>query len=636
MGEQKVEAEFAGPDRRRFMRAILRDLQALEAMLANGMIEEGVRRVGAEQEVFLVDRHWHPSPGALKAIELAKDSHLTTELGLFQLECNLDPQLFGGDCFSRMEHQLSALLGHLRRSIAPAGLEIVLTGILPTLRRSDLGLENMVPNPRYQALNRAMTALRGHDYEIAIRGADELRLKHDSVMVEACNTSFQVHLQSGGAEFPNLYNISQALAGPLLAACSNSPLLFGRRLWAETRIALFQQAVDTRSPLHEREVQARVSFGDRWLRRSVVDMYREDVARFRTLVGTAADEDPMAVLERGGVPELRSLRLHNGTVYRWNRACYGITDGKPHLRIENRVLPSGPSITDEVANGAFWYGCMLGLAAKHEDLTKVMEFEHARANFTAGARDGLGAPMLWLEGKELSAQNLLLDHLLPLAEQGLASGGVDIEDSRRYLGTIERRVRSGRTGSRWLLFSLAQMKNHGTSAERLAALTSATVARQHSGATVDAWEPAQRVEAGGWKHNYLHIEQYMATDLYTVQEDDPVELAANLMQWHGIRHVPVEDQEHRLVGLVSYRALLRLLLTNMDARGADSIPVSEVMHRDPYTVAPGTTTVRAIELMNQHKVGCLPVVQRGRLVGMITPGDFADIASQLLKQKLAE
>ncbi len=636
MGEQKVDAEFAGPDRRRFMRAILRDLQALEAMLSNGLIEEGVRRVGAEQEVFLVDRHWHPAPASLKALELVNDPHFTTELGLFQLECNLDPQLFGGDCFRRMEHQLSGLLGQLRRAIGPAGLEIVLTGILPSLRRSDLGLENMVPNPRYQMLNRAMTALRGQDYEIAIEGADELRLKHDSVMVEACNTSFQVHLQSGAAEFPNLYNIAQALAGPLLSCCSNSPLLFGRRLWTETRIALFEQAVDTRSPNHERDVQARVSFGDRWLRRSVVEIYREDVARFRTLVGGESGEDPMAILERGGVPELRSLRLHNGTVYRWNRACYGVTDGKPHLRIENRVLPSGPSVTDEVANGAFWYGCMLGLAAKHEDITKVMEFEHARANFTTGARYGLGAPMIWLDGEEMSAPHLVLDHLLPLAEAGLRSGGVDDADRERYLGVIERRVRTGRTGARWLLFSLAQMKGHGTAAERLTALTSATAARQQSGATVESWEPAQRVEAGGWKHNYVHIEQYMSTDLYTVQEDDPVELAANLMQWHGIRHVPVEDQEHRLVGLVSYRSLLRLLTAQDAARGADAIPVSEVMHRDPFTVAPGTTTMRAIELMNTHKVGCLPVVHRGRLVGMITPGDFADIASQLLKQKLAE
>jgi CBS domain-containing protein len=494
----------------------------------------------------------------------------------------------------------------------------------------------MVPNTRYQNLNRAMTALRGQDYEIMIKGADELRLKHDSVMVEACNTSFQVHLQSGAKEFPNLYNIAQALAGPLVAACSNSPLLFGRRLWSETRIALFEQAVDTRSPLHVREVQPRVTFGDRWLRRSVVEIYREDIARFRTLVGGEADEDPLAVLARGGVPELRSLRLHNGTIYRWNRACYGVLDGKPHLRIENRVMPSGPSVTDEIANAALWYGCMLGLASQHEDITKVMEFEHARANFTAASRSGLGASLVWLEGVELTASHLLLDHLLPLAEQGLRSGGIDEADRQRYLGVIERRVRSGRTGSRWLLYSLAQMKDRGTAAERLSALTSATVARQQSGATVDSWEPAQRVEAGGWKQNYLHIEQYMTTDLYTVNEDDSVELAANLMQWHGIRHVPVEDHEHKLVGLVSYRSLLRLLTSHDAARGADSVPVSEVMRRDPFTISPSTSTMRAIALMHEHNVGCLPVVQRGRLVGMVTAGDFADIASQLLEQRLAE
>ena len=252
MGLQKTETEFGGERRRAFVRSMLRDLRALEQMLDAGMIEEGVARIGAEQEMFLIDASGHPAPAAMLALEAAKSPHFTTELGRFQLELNLDPQPLAGHCFGLMEAQLAERLTHLGKALAPHGVGFVLTGILPTLRKSDLGLENMVPNPRYETLNRAMTELRGADYEIVIKGVGDLRIKHDSVMVEACNASFQVHLQVGAKDFARMYNLAQALSGPILAAATNSPLLFGRRLWAETRIALFQQAVDTRSPQHQR------------------------------------------------------------------------------------------------------------------------------------------------------------------------------------------------------------------------------------------------------------------------------------------------------------------------------------------------------------------------------------------------
>ena len=635
MKPKQVEAEFAGERRRDFIRTLLRDVNALERVLAEGMIEEGVRRVGAEQEMFLVDRNWHPAPVVMQVLEELKDGHFTTELGAFQIELNLDPRAYGGDCFSQLERELRERLAKLERATNSLGYGLVLTGILPTLRQSDLGLENMVPNPRYHALNRAMTELRGGTYDVFIRGTDELRVRHESVMAEACNSSFQFHLQCGAAEFANLYNIAQTLAAPVLAVATNSPLLFGRRLWAETRIALFQQAVDTRSVRHEREVPSRVTFGDRWVRRSVIELYREDIARFRTLVGIQFDEDPHAQLARGLAPELKSLRLHNGTVYRWNRACYGILDGKPHLRIENRVLPSGPSTVDQIANGAFWYGLMMALAKKYDDITKVMEFEHARSNFVIAAREGLGTRLVWLEGKELPVTELVLEHLLPLADQGLADGKVSDEDRRHYLGVVEERVRTGRTGSRWMLHSLAGMRNHGTPAERLNAITAAIVARQADQRPVAHWEPARLEEGGGWKHNYLKVEQYMTTDLFTVHEEDPVALAAQLMEWQRIRHVPVEDHEHKLIGLISYRAILRLFARS-SADEAGSVAVSEVMKRDPVTVGPDLPTLRAIEVMRTYGVGCLPVVRQGRLVGIVTESDFMDIARELLEEKLGE
>ncbi len=636
MKPKQVEAQFEGQRRRDFIRDVLRDVHALDRLLAAGMIEEGVRRVGAEQEMFLVDRAWHPARIVTQVLERLDDPHFTTELGAFQIEANLDPHHFGKDCFRKMEHQLDELLQKLRVHLGATGHSAVLTGILPTLRHSDLGLESMVPNPRYAAINQAMSELSGGAFEFFIKGMDELRIRHDSVMIEACNSSFQVHMQVGAKEFANLYNIAQVLAGPVLACATNSPMLFGRRLWAETRIALFQQAVDTRRPGNERQIPARVTFGDRWVRKSVIELYREDISRFRTLVGIHYEEDPLAKIAQGIAPDLRSLRLHNGTVYRWNRACYGIHQGKPHLRIEARVLPSGPSVVDEVANAAFWYGLMVSMARHHEDITRAMEFEQARHNFVVAAREGLGGHLTWLDGETLPVQALVLDHLLPMAEEGLKSGGVDDEDRKRYLGVIEQRVRLGRTGSRWILASLLNLKNHGTPTERLNSITAATVARQKEGHPAHEWEPARLDEGGGWKHNYLKVEQYMTTDVLTVHPDDPVTLAAHLMEWQKIRHVPVENHDHRLVGLLSYRAILRLLANEKQMQDAASIPVSDIMKKDPVTVGPDMQTLRAIEIMREFGVGCLPVVRDDHLVGIVTEHDFMDIAGQLLEERLKD
>jgi CBS domain-containing protein/gamma-glutamylcysteine synthetase len=619
------------------MRHLLNDLRALEQIVSSGMIESGVRRIGAEQEMFLVDSSWRPAPAAMKLLPEIDDPHFTTELGLFNLEINLDPYAFGDDCLSRMEQQLETLLDKAREVAARSQLEVVLTGILPTIRKSDLDLDNMTPLDRYKALNDAMNRLRGGAYELRIKGLDELLLKHDSVMLESCNASFQFHFQVGADEFANLDNIAQAVAGPVIAAATNSPLLFGRQLWRETRIALFMQAVDTRSSSHHlRDRSPRVTFGTRWVDRSVVELFREDVARFRTLVGGELDEDPFAVLAAGRAPELKALRLHNSTVYRWNRACYGITGGKPHLRIENRVLPSGPTVIDEVANAAFWFGLISALSSTYEDITEVMAFDDAAVSFHAAARYGLRAELNWLGGETMPAHELILKRLLPLAREGLESRQIRGADVERYLDVIEHRVRTRRTGSDWLVTSLADMKGKGTPGERLNALTAATVARQKSNVPAADWERARLDEAGGWKHNFLKIEQFMTTDLFTVTEDEPMDLVASLMEWERIRHVPVEDHQNRLVGLISYRSLLRLLAKGGVGTEGAHTAVSEIMHRTPLTVSPETSTLDAIELMRRHRVGCLPVVKDGRLVGIVSERDFMNVAAELMEEKLRE
>ena len=637
MGEQDVRRKSEAEEIRVFLKHLLNDVRAFEKMLDEDLFESDIRRIGAEQELFLVDPHWRPAPIATEVLEAVNDPHCTTELARFNLEFNLDPLVFGGNCLSAMEWQIGELLGKVREAARSCGGDILLTGILPTLVKSDLGLDSMTPNPRYFALNDAMTRLKGGAYEFYLKGVDELHLHHDSIMVEACNASFQVHFQVAPHEFARIYNIAQAVTGPVMAAAVNSPLLFGKRLWKETRVGLFQQSIDTRRSMpHLREQTPRVSFGRRWVKSSALEIFREDIARFRTLLSTEPDDNPFEEIAQGRAPSLKALRLHNSTVYRWNRVCYGISDGKPHLRIENRILPSGPTPRDEVANAAFWFGLVSGCLVRYDDITQHMSFDDAHSNFFAAAELGLSAQLAWAGGVLRPADQLILDELLPIAREGLEASNLDGADIDLYLGTIEERVRSRRTGAQWQLDSLTALGSKGPLSERLSAVTAAIATRQQSGQPVATWEPAQLEEGGGWKQNYLTIEHCMDTDLVTVEQTEPVDLVANLMVWNNIRHVMVEDAENRLVGMVSQRALIKLVGTYHPEHREGPLPVAEIMKRDPVTVTPETSTVEAIDIMRRNRWSCLPVIKDDRLVGVVTENQLMAIAGQLLEEKLRE
>ncbi len=637
MGTQEVE-QVSGEQRRLFMQRLLTDVKALERMLDEGLFETGVRRVGVEQELVLVDDHWQPAPVAVETLARITDERVTHELGRFNVEFNCDPVVFTGDCLARVRAQIDELLATVASAAAPSGARPLLIGILPTLQLSDLCHANIVPKPRYYALDELIRAQRGGNYELRIKGIDEITIEHESIMLEALNTSFQLHFQVAPDEFALAFNAAQALAGPVLAACVNSPILFGKRLWRETRIAIFQQAVDTRpeaSP-HERDQLARVRFGERWCKDSVLELFKEDVARFRVMFGAETDEAPLDALDQGQIPKLTALCTHNSTVYRWNRPCYGITEGKPHLRIENRYLPSGPSVTDEMANAALWFGLMAALPAAFPDLTERLNFEDAANNFVAAARAGLESQLAWLDERTLSSAELVREILLPLAREGLASSGIDATDADALLEVIDRRVETGRTGARWMLASVAKMQGQGTRAERLSALTAGAASRQDEGEPAHTWEPATLDEAGSWEQNYQRVGQYMVTDLLTVQEDELIDLAASIMEWEHVRHVPVEDADSNLVGMLSNRELLRLLADPKRQTTAQTVSVGDMMRRDPICVTPETLTIEAIALMREHKISCLPVVARGsrKLVGIITEHDFMRIAGQLLEREL--
>jgi CBS domain-containing protein/gamma-glutamyl:cysteine ligase YbdK (ATP-grasp superfamily) len=629
MGEQDIEQVLDEQQQRAYMKALLDDLRALESMLEGSQIESGVRRIGAEQEMFLVDSDLGAAPVAEEVMARANDARFVAEIARFNLEANLTPQLLGGRCFSRMEEELTEVLRLAREGARAGGADVLLGGILPTLGLSDLRLENITPMPRYHELNRIIGELRGGTFSAYIKGHDELHIKHDNILLASCNASFQIHLQVDPQEFAAKYNLAQAVAAPVLAAAVNSPLLFGRRLWQETRVALFQHSNDSRTSAQQSRSQPpRVGFGEGWLKDSVIELFRQQITRFRVIMTNRPDEDPLVLLAHGGVPSLSALRLHNGTIWPWNRACYGVSEGQPHLRIENRALPAGPTILDEVANAAFFTGLMTALPDEYGEVSERMPFDDAKANFFAAARYGLKAQLTWVDGKRHVAAALILNHLLPLAREGLRQSGVEGADIERYLGTLEERVRSGQTGAQWMLQSLEAMGEEGTSDLRQRKLAAAMLERQQGVEPVHRWAVVKAYDSEGWRQSHHTVGHLMSTDLFTVRPDDLIEMVARVMEWKDVRHVPVEDGEGRLVGIVSHRSLLHMLADGQPG-GRELVAVRQIMNPDPVSVAPTTPVPEAVELMRSRRIGSLPVVEDGRLVGIVTVYDFLESAARL-------
>jgi len=636
MGEHKIDQSVDDLKSQAFMKALLEDLRALAFMLEDGRVESGITRIGAEQEMFLIDSDFRPAPVSMEVLRNANDSRLTTEIAKFNLEANLAPLVLTGNSLGKMESELSELIQLTRTSAQSCGAEVLLSGILPTLQKSDLTLDNLTPVPRYGELNRGVIDGRGGPLAIHIKGLDELQITHDNIMMESCNTSFQVHFQSSPMEFVNHYNTAQAITGPVLSVAVNSPLLFGHRLWHETRVALFQHSTDERSrPQLARGQPTRVSFGDSWLRQSVVELFHDQISRFRPIMINAPDENPFHVLARGEIPSLSALRLHNGTVWRWNRACYGVNNGIAHLRIENRALPSGPSIVDEIANAAFFAGLMIAVPREYGEIARRMPFENAKSNFFRAARHGLDCLFNWVDGGVWTASSLIKDCLLPLARQGLESVHVANSDIHKYLGIIEERASTRNTGARWILQSYTGLKRSGGKDICHRRLTAAMLKCQQTGEPVHRWPQIETLEDADWEHGYRTVGQFMSTDLFTVQPDDLIDLAASVMDWRHIRHVPVEDGLGHLVGLVSHRALLRLLTSGSEIDRSLKT-VREIMIPNPVTVSPSTLTLEAMELMRSNRVGCLPVIENEQLVGIVTSYDFLEASAKLFQLHLGE
>lgn len=635
MGDLNVKIVSSQKELNNFTKFLLKDLQAMEYMLENDWFEKDPIHIGAEQEMCIIDEHYKPSPVALDLLGSLKDDRYTTELAKFNIEANLPPQKLEKACFDIIEDSLHEMVEKARSHAKALDSDIVLAGILPTIRKFDLDLENLTPLERYQALVTAIDKLRGKIHELRISGVDELNIRHDSAMLEACNTSFQVHLQVNPDDFVKQYNIAQLLTAPVLAVSCNSPLLFGKRLWSETRVALFQQSLDTRiTSEHLRDRAPRVTFGNSWLKNSIVDIYKEDVVRFKVMLMANIEEDVLQEISKGKTPKLRALMIHNSTVYRWNRPCYGISpSGKPHLRIENRVLPAGPTVLDEVANSAFWIGLMKAFSDKYEDVTRHMEFEEAKSNFVAVSRMGMDAKLTWLDGKKIVPQDLILKELIPMAREGLKSAKVNKSSIAKYMDVIEERAKTRNTGSAWMVKSYASLLKESTREEAAIGLTAGLVRQQRSGNPVHSWENASIQDIETWQHTSLIAEEFMTTDLVTIVRDDIPEMVAEIMDWQKIRYMPVEDEKGKLIGLISSRMLLRYFAKmQQDKSKLKPKTVKSLMIKNPIFAEPETPVLEVMEIMRSNQIGCLPVVKNSKLVGIITEQNFLNITSSLLSR----
>ncbi|MEO9485120.1 MAG: CBS domain-containing protein [Ekhidna sp.] len=616
MGDLGVKSASKKAVKNQFIKHLLNDVKCLELMLEKNQIESGISRIGAEQEFCLISKNWRPEKNADEILKAIDDTHFTNELARFNLELNLDPVELKGKCFNEIETQLRVLLKRAEDKAKERETHLLLTGILPTISKTELSLEYMTPRPRYWSLNEMVKGMRGSDFQLHIKGVDELSITHDSVLMEACNTSFQLHLQVNPEDFVDSYNWAQAISGPVLGICANSPLLLGRELWSETRIALFQQSIDTRNSTYALKDQtSRVSFGEDWEYGTVADIYKNDIAQHKIILSKPISHDSLKDLKNGKIPKLEALNTHNGTIYRWNRACYGATATAAHLRIENRYIPAGPTIIDEMANFAFWVGLMKGRSTTYGDITNQMDFQDVKANFIKAARTGKQSVLKWKD-RFVSVKDLITRELLPLAYEGLANAQVDAETASRLLEVIDQRAIK-QTGAQWSITNYRRLKRTTRKDDALLALTKSMYENQQKDTPIHEWPNVPNVS-----NTHEHASQVghiMSTRLFTVKTDDLAELATQLMQWKDIHHLPVECANGQICGILTWTHMRHFQKTGPHS---DSLTVGDIMNENPILAHAEMQIKEAIKIMKQNEIGCLPVVHNQHLIGIVTIKDI--------------
>jgi gamma-glutamyl:cysteine ligase YbdK (ATP-grasp superfamily) len=471
MGQEIGGHEFSQMDFARFRDRLTRETQSLREMFAAGRCSNAGPRIGLELEVWLIDHNFFPAPHNQSFLERLADPSVVAELSQFNIEINAPVERIEGRSFKRMHEHLSQTMRRCAGNAHDDVDTVIAIGTLPTLRQQDLSLQAMTPSHRYQALNREAMRLRGGmplniDIDATIPGTHPFLACFKHVMLEAAATSFQLHLQVPAALISRTYNASVMLSAPLVAIAANSPFLFGQPLWNETRIAIFEQS------LQQSHGPERVTLGTAYAGEDITELFEENLNAYPALLPIEAGEP---------LRRYSCLRLQNGTIWRWVRPIVGFDhDGTPHIRIEQRVLPAGPSVSDMMANAAFYFGAVHMLARELDAAEKVLPFALARQNFYEAARYGLDAETHWISQAGKRPIRDILNSLIPVAAEGLAAQGMDKDLIDHYLDIISMRLACGRNGAQW---QLAHFNRHGD----LHKLTAAYLENQRTGRPVHEW-----------------------------------------------------------------------------------------------------------------------------------------------------
>jgi gamma-glutamylcysteine synthetase len=505
MGVEIDTEHFTEEEKLRFKQRLDQQLRVLQQVLRRPDFDRRERSVGTELEMSIVDVRGRPCPISKELVEEAHHPAITVEMGAFDIELSTPPAALAGKPFSMLGESMRSTVQKIRELAARHGARVVPISILPTLRLEDFNSETITDCPRYRALARGMSAARGSAFDISIEGEDQLLFSsRDAVAMEAANTAFQVHLSTSPDEFASLFNAALLLSAPVIAAAANSPTFLGKRLWHETRVALFKQAGDDRPAALDSDtaLPPRVNFGNGWVREGAYELFLESVTLHPPLLSVCSELDHTTrSAERAGqLPKLNELRLHHGTVWTWNRPVYDPDNGGS-LRIELRALPAGPSHEDMLANAAFLVGAMLGIRDRMPELVSALPFLLAKQNFFRAAQYGLEAQLSWPRrsgrAPELRSASDVLLELLPIAREGLLVAGVDEDERTRYLDVFEERVRSGQTGAVWQLRALSELKSQGLrDDDALSTLLDCYIAGFDSERPVHTWSLDPRKEAG--------------------------------------------------------------------------------------------------------------------------------------------
>jgi len=602
--------------RKAFTYHLLKDIETLDRMLKDDLFPKDKIRIGAEQELAIVDEKMKPTCKSLEILDNIDSELFVTELSQFNLEINLEPEVLEAGVFKKIHQKLKDHLNYLEEKSKGHKVSFPLAGILPTIERADFNIKNITPYQRYMVLNKILKKTKDESFEIRISGVDEMIMKLDSILAESCNTSFQIHLQLKPGEYKDKYNWAQMISGPILAACTNSSLLLGRELWSETRIALFQQTVDSRNSLYLlREQRPRVTFGHDWVHDCVSEIFKADVSHYPLLITADVEEESSEALSQGKPPKLKALAMHNGNIYKWNRLCYGVSDGKPHLRIENRYIPTGPSLIDEVANIAFWVGVMNAMPDEYRDLPSQMNFKAVRQNFYKAAKHGTNTQFDWFD-KKISAKKLILNELLPMAEKGLKTAGIPDEEIKIYLDVVKMRLVKNKTGSEWMSKNYNRLKKQFTKRRTAYFLTQQMLKNQKKDLPVYQWRNININKKPCHISDFI-VADVMTTELVVVHENDPIIILDHLMQWNSTSQILVENNDHKLSGIVTLQNL-----KHASSSANQSKSVKTIMQSDVKTISPDVELIKAKEMMSKYELAALPVISDDKLVGIVTSDHF--------------